>query len=182
MKKAIFYLAAALFMVACAQPETAQKTEGEAEKQEETPTLEATASDVSYYGAKITADGAVPASEIAAKALGGDSVDLKISGVVNEVCQKKGCWMTIKVSEEQDMMVRFKDYGFFMPLDCDGKEVIFEGKAFQDTTTVDDLRHYAEDAGKSQEEIDAITEPEITVAILASGVILKDENNREAQN
>ena len=72
-------------------------------------------------------------------------------------------------------MVRFKDYGFFMPLDIAGREVIMNGKAFYQTTSVDDLRHYAEDAGKSQEEIDAITEPKRELAFLADCVILLDE-------
>ncbi|MEL6969642.1 MAG: DUF4920 domain-containing protein, partial [Bacteroidota bacterium] len=49
------------------------------------------------------------------------------------------------------------------------------GKAFYQTTSVDDLRHYAEDAGKSEEEIAAITEPKRELAFLADGVILLEE-------
>ena len=76
------------------------------------------------------------------------------------------------------MRIRFKDYGFFMPKDCSGKEVIFEGKAFYDTTTVEMLKHYAMDGGKSKEEIEKITEPEINLSFLASGVLLK-QNSEE---
>ena len=56
-------------------------------------------------------------------------------------------------------MVKFKDYGFFMPKDISGKEVILNGKAYVNEVPVDEQRHYAEDAGKSEEEIAAITEP-----------------------
>jgi len=70
-------------------------------------------------------------------------------------------------------MVRFKDYGFFMPLDSQGKQVIVEGKAFVKITPVDELQHYAEDAGKSKEEIAKITEPRKEFAFEANGVLIK---------
>lgn len=99
-----------------------------------------------------------------------DTMLLTVKGKVNDVCQKKGCWMTI--DGEEEVMVKFKDYGFFMPLDIAGREVIMHGKAYYQTTTVDELRHYAEDAGKSAEEIAAITEPKHEMRFLASGVKL----------
>ncbi len=161
---------------------------GPAEPQAETPTEpEATVGEVpeeveaeapmatGNFGEEITADGAIPASEVPAHLVDGDSVNLKVAAHVDAVCKKKGCWMTVKLDDEQEMMVRFKDYGFFVPLDCDGKNAVMEGKAFHDTTTVEMLRHYAEDAGKSAEEIEAITEPEVTLSFLATGVIITDE-------
>ena len=80
----------------------------------------------------------------------------------------------MQVSDEQNMHVSFKDYGYFVPKDIDGKESIIEGYAYMETMSVDDLKHYAEDAGKSQEEIDAITEPETKLSFVADGVIVKD--------
>ena len=74
---------------------------------------------------------------------------------------------------EETIMVRFKDYGFFMPLDANGKEVIVEGKAFVTEVSVADLKHYAEDAGKSAEEIKKITEPKMELAFEANGVLMK---------
>ena len=50
-----------------------------------------------------------------------------------------------------------------------------EGVAKLDTVEVDVLKHYAEDAGKSQDEIDAITEPEIKLAFEAVGVKIKEK-------
>ena len=77
-------------------------------------------------------------------------------GTIKEVCIKKGCWMTLSLENDSEMMVRFKDYGFFVPLDASG-EVLIHGKAFISETSVDDLRHYAEDAGASDDEIAAVT-------------------------
>lgn len=106
-----------------------------------------------------------------------DSLVVQVQGTVESVCQAKGCWMNIVSTEKEnaEMMVKFKDYGFFMPKDIAGREVIMNGVVFYETTPVDELRHYAEDAGKSEEEIAAITEPKLELKFLADGVILLDK-------
>ena len=73
------------------------------------------------------------------------------------------------------MMVNFKDYGFFMPKDIAGKKVVMQGFAYKELTSVDDLKHYAEDAHKSKAEIDAIKEPKSELKFMASGVIVTEK-------
>ena len=80
----------------------------------------------------------------------GDTINVKFASKINEVCKSKGCWMNLDLGNEAESFVKFKDYGFFMPLNADGREVIVNGKAFVTTTSVDELRHFAEDAGKSE--------------------------------
>ena len=104
----------------------------------------------------------------------GDTINIAFKAKVNEVCQAKGCWMKMDLGEEE-AMVKFKDYGFFMPLDLAGEEVVVEGKAFVDEMSVDEQQHYAEDAGKSEEEIAAITEPKRTLSFLSSGVLVPEK-------
>jgi len=71
--------------------------------------------------------------------------------------------------------VRFQDYGFFVPTEgAEGKRTVIQGEAFYDTLTVAMLQHYAEDAGKSADEIAAITEPELRLAFTATGVMIED--------
>ncbi len=128
------------------------------------------------FGAAITANGAVGYDEMLekTKTLSKDSLAIKVVGKVESVCQMKGCWMNV-VSEtagKDTMFVQFKDYGFFMPKDIAGKKVIFEGFAYREETSVDDLRHYAEDEHKSKAEIEAITKPKSELKFLASGVLL----------
>lgn len=96
-----------------------------------------------------------------------------LTATVAEVCQAKGCWINIALSSGDMMKVKFKDYAFFVPKDIAGKEIVIKGMATTDTTSVEELRHYAEDAGKSQAEIDSITEPQIGYRFLASGVAIK---------
>ena len=75
--------------------------------------------------------------------------------------------------DKESMFVKFKDYGFFMPKDIVGKTVIMEGVAYRETTSVEELRHYAEDEGKSKEEIEKITEPQVELKFMASGVLIQ---------
>lgn len=135
-----------------------------------------TQGDGKHFGATITADNAITYDELIPKMETTDSLAVKVTGKVKEVCQKKGCWMTL-VSDQPgkpEMRVTFKDYAFFMPKDLSGKRVVVDGYAIIDVTPVDVLRHYAEDAGKSKEEIEKITEPKREVAYEAAGVIILD--------
>ena len=79
--------------------------------------------------------------------------------------------MKLDMGNDKIVRVTFKDYGFFMPLDATG-EVVVNGIAYVKETSVADLKHYAEDAGKSAEEIAKITEPEVTMSFEADGVLL----------
>ena len=100
---------------------------------------------------------------------------IKIEGEILSSCPMKGCWMKIK-SEEDTILVRFKDYGFFVPKDgIAGDKTIINGKLSIDTLSVALLRHYAEDAGKSLEEINKIKESEVSMTFLADGVLIRKE-------
>lgn len=158
VKKIFFAFACAAFLAACGsdQPASSGADAGK------------------NFGAVITADNAITYEELVPKMAEADSLAIKVTGTVGEVCQKKGCWMML-VSDQPgipEMRVTFKDYAFFMPKDLTGKRVVLDGFAFISETSVEDLRHYAEDAGKSAEEIAAITEPEREVAFEAAGVLV----------
>lgn len=139
------------------------------------PSTEPTSSTAEYdaFGDVIQPEGAITYDALLAK-LDQDSVyQGKVRGTVESVCQAKGCWINIvSPNRSEEMFVKFKDYGFFMPKDCAGKEVIMRGKAFKEETSVAELRHYAEDEGLSEEEIAAITEPVTELKFMADGVLL----------
>jgi len=166
MKKIILFLALSLTFIAC-KNET-QTTENK---------VEDTKKEIAYasFGMKIN-DADALASELMMEDYKtmkeGDTINSKMRAKINEVCSAKGCWMTLDMDGENEVMVKFKDYGFFMPLNAEG-EVVVNGKAYVSETSIDELRHYAEDAGKSKEEIAAITEPKRTYSFEADGVLLK---------
>jgi hypothetical protein len=128
-----------------------------------------------YFGDSITTDGATEATQLISLLEAKDSIPVKLSGKITNVCQKKGCWMKMDLGNNQSLRVTFKDYAFFVPKDAGGKEVIVEGYAYNDTISVEELKHYAEDAGSTKEEIEKITEPEVEFSFEANGVILKNE-------
>jgi hypothetical protein len=116
----------------------------------------------------------VTLTELVAELESKDEFSGKVVGEIKEVCSKKGCWMTIDLPNGQSMRVTFKDYGFFVPLNSSGYPVVIEGIATKKVTDVETLRHYAEDAGKSKEEIEKITESKNEYAFEAVGVIIKE--------
>ncbi|MGB8192485.1 MAG: DUF4920 domain-containing protein [Chitinophagaceae bacterium] len=124
------------------------------------------------YGAGTTADGAITVDEADAKIKEEDKYTGKVKGKVITVCKEKGCWMKIERENGEPMMVKFKDYGFFMPKNIEGKEVVLDGVATVKETSVKQLKHYAEDAGKSKEEIEKITSPKKEVIFVAKGVLV----------
>jgi len=128
------------------------------------------------FGESMAASGALSLAQFTQQFSGQDSARVKLAATVEEVCQKKGCWMNLTAGEEeQEIMVRFKDYGFFVPKDIAGRKVVVEGVAKREMISVEDLRHYAADKGESEEAIQAITEPRETWTFTADGVLLLDE-------
>jgi len=127
------------------------------------------------YGAVISEKGTIDSKSMLKKfesLKSGDTINVKFASKINEVCSKKGCWMKLDLADGKLTMVRFKDYGFFMPLDANGRDVIVNGKAFVQKTSVKELQHFAEDAGKSKEEIAKITEPKLEFTFEADGVLM----------
>jgi hypothetical protein len=171
MKKILFLLALSLVAFSCKN-----------EKTEETPTAETEEIALNYqsFGEKISDEEVMTKAEMIEKYKSlktGDTVNLKFVSTVKDVCQKKGCWMNLEMGDEQ-AMVRFKDYAFFMPKDIAGKDVIVAGRAYVEEMSVDDQRHYAEDGGATPEEIAAITAPKRTLAFEANGVLIPEEEKQ----
>ncbi len=103
----------------------------------------------------------------------GDTLDIAFTGIVNSVCKAKGCWMRVALDNDKEAMVKFKNYGFFVPKDIENDTVIIQGRAFVSEISVDEQRHFASDAGKSEDEIAAITTPKKTYSFIANGVLIK---------
>ena len=129
---------------------------------------------VGGYGAVINKEGAAGLANVAKimeAAKAAEMKDVKIAGKVTSVCKAKGCWMEVDNGIGKNVRIRFKDYAFFVPRDCEGQVVYAQGIARYDTTSVAMLKHYAEDANQSKAKIDAITKPEIELTFEAEGVL-----------
>jgi hypothetical protein len=124
------------------------------------------------YGEKTTVDGALALTDVVAKLDGDETVNSKVRAKIVDVCPKKGCWLKLQLNNNETAMVKMKDYGFFLPLAAKGKTVVIDGEIKKKTISVAELKHYAEDAGKSKEEIAAITQQENEVRITAKGIVV----------
>ena len=79
--------------------------------------------------------------------------------------------MSVKGEKPSEVVrVTFKDYGFFVPTELNGKEIAMQGRFVKHTETVEEQKHLLKDAKRSQAEIDAITQPKETVRFVATGV------------
>lgn len=141
---------------------------------EQGTTTEPADSGQTFYGSVIEIDGATDAAGLRSVLAENGRAQVRFEGEVTATCAKKGCWMDV-ASGQDTVFVRFQDYGFFVPTEgAEGKRTVMEGEAFFDTITAEMRKHYAEDAGESEEVIAAITEPELRLAFTATGVMIED--------
>ena len=175
MKRSTLFLLPALFLFACAsEPDPAAENHG------------GTDGAVPGAGAPLAANGpvetvgaapageAIPVREAAARASELNGQVVRVEGTVSEVCQMAGCWLTFQTEGGVPFRVSVpKDetgqYAFTFPKDVSGATAVIEGTLAVEETDVATLRHLAEDAGQSPEEVAAITEPQQTISLTATG-------------
>jgi hypothetical protein len=120
MKKITCLLAFAVFAISCGKKEEAK------EEIIETETF-------AFFGDSISQDGALSNAEMMAKFESlkeGDTINVKFASKINNICQKKGCWMNVALENDNSTFVKFKDYAFFVPMNAENKDVVVEGKAY----------------------------------------------------
>lgn len=163
MKKIILLLTIVFSAAAFAQ---------EAEKKSGPPAGNAAIGDV--YGSQVSAKAeqtAISPKKLEKKLKSSKKLEnVAVKGKVTDVCDKKGCWLTVETDNNEKFFVKMKDYAFFVPTALKGKNIVLEGSAETKIISVDEQKHYAEDAKKSQQEIDAITKPQEEIRFVANGI------------
>lgn len=162
--KAILFAAAVSVSTLAFAQETSQKKFGP-------PAGNAIVGDT--YGAGVTSESKAITVDKLSKKLKKDNKKVEgiaVKGKVTDVCEKKGCWLTIQTEDNSQFFVKMKDYAFFVPTALKGKNVVLEGTAERKVTSIDEQKHYAEDAKKPQAEIDAITTPKEEIRFVANGI------------
>lgn len=114
--------------------------------------------------------------EVALGELDGGERKRAVRAHIDEVCLNKGCWL--RISDPNDpsvpaMLVKPRDYDFFLPRNSGGRDVIVYGEAVRKTLSVGDLRHFAADAHKSEAEIAQITQPQEQIVFYADSVLIE---------
>jgi hypothetical protein len=158
MKSTVFLLLAFPLLFSCSNSTEKKEAEKEVEM-------------ISYGPTKVNVDKAISTEEMLAemKDEKGEK-NFTFEAEIAEVCSKAGCWINIKKGDGSTFMVRFKDHFTIPPKTKIGTKAYLSGVAYWDTIPVDLLKHFAEDAKKSKEEIEKITEPKFELAFESDGI------------
>ncbi len=160
MKKTLLAIASIAVMAACNPAET--KKEAVAN-----PPINGKAFDTTK---------AVTVDEMAGMVLGGKEFMGNVSGTIEKVCQKAGCWADVKLANGEVVMIKFRDSvnnEFGIDKNSVGKKIIAHGIGFTDTVSIEQLKHYAKDDNKPEAEIEAIKAPKIAIGFTADGAVVK---------
>ena len=196
MKTSLVVVVALMWLMACSAQETAapttpdkpegatpatsdKKPEGDkADEAKAPPSAPASAAarqpeeSTGHFGADFSMTDATPIAALIDDHKSHVGKTIKVTGTVSSVCKKKGCWMVMKGDKEgqQTVRVTMKDYGFFVPKDCDGKNAVVEG-VFEIKEVKEEMRkHLAEDQGKDPAQV---TGSDVELRIVATGITIK---------
>lgn len=102
------------------------------------------------------------------------SMPVIIEGTLSKVCLTMGCWVEMKTAGEP-LLVMTRDHEFFVPRNAQGVPARAYGRAVAREQSVETLRHIAEDAGASADEIARITEPRTRMVFIADAIAMPPE-------
>jgi hypothetical protein len=101
---------------------------------------------------------------------------LSLTGTVASVCPKKGCWITLAEGSTKPMFIKFTCPvdGRLIPMEAVGKPAVVEGLVKVVTLSEAEARHYKEDAGAAQEEIEKIVGPQTQITVMSPAAKIAD--------
>jgi hypothetical protein len=99
-----------------------------------------------HFGAAFTLNKSLPLSKVLQDATNSPSSVMQVTGTIDAVCQKKGCWMVIK-DGEATARVLMKNHSFAIPIGAKGKEAVVEGALKVRTFSEAQVKHLEADRG-----------------------------------
>ena len=135
--------------------------------------VEVTQKDPNIFGKEIIFDKVADYRRLPSLMETTNTIDTKLIGEVNDVCQASGCWINMDIGNNQYIHITFKDEAFVVPKDLTGKSVVIEGVATKELVSVELQKKAAKSEGLSQEEVDAITSPKTEYYFEAVGLNIK---------
>ncbi len=113
-----------------------------------------------------------PVSKVLAVMQNDQGGEVVITGVVADVCKRRGCWLTItEPGLSETVFVKFTCpiEGRLIPMEAIGKRVAARGTLERVEVTEAFARHLKEDAGASPEEIEQIKGPQQMLRLASPG-------------
>jgi Domain of unknown function (DUF4920) len=134
-------------------------------------------SEWSTYGAPITLKKSTKIDQVMTKQVG---KEVLIEGTIGDVCQNKGCWMTVR-DKKHEVRVEFKDYGFFVPWSTGGKSVRMQGVLTEKVMSPEDQKHIASESKEGGGVGTPAETPKKLFVFVASGVAIKGGGELSAE-
>jgi len=125
---------------------------------------------VKSYGAKITDKSTLTLSQAVSAHERYADQQITVAAKVEQVCQKKGCWMVLEGAEGKSVRVLFANYGFFVDKDLKGATIRAQGKLVEKKISESDARHFLEDEGAPATVIEAVKGEQTVLQFIADGV------------
>ena len=112
---------------------------------------------------KLTGDKAICAGEILADAAKYAGKSIRVCGMVDEVCARKGCWIRLTgPGADEALFVKFTCpvEGRLVPMEAQGRLAIVEGTLEVNEISEEMARHYAEEGKAPAAEVAKIVGPQ----------------------
>ncbi len=101
------------------------------------------------YGAILPDQGnSISLSELIEKSEKYQDQEVLVETRITKVCQKKGCFF-VATEGATTARISFKDYGFFIPTDAGGKDVLLLGTFSKTSVSEKEAEHFASDLGET---------------------------------
>ncbi|MCB9727797.1 MAG: DUF4920 domain-containing protein [Deltaproteobacteria bacterium] len=122
-----------------------------------------------HYGAAFALSESKPLAAVLADQPEPTEAQVQVSGVIDQVCQKRGCWLVMR-DGDKTARITMMDHAFVVPIDSKGKQVVVEGTLGLRTFDEAQVKHLEADRGGNPEEVSG-TRTEVVVK--ASGVRIR---------
>ena len=124
--------------------------------------------DAKHFGSAFAKTASEPLTTVAGR-LGTAEETVQVSGTVDSVCQKAGCWMILKDGDVQARIFT-KGANFYLPKTIAGQKAVVEGTLKAKVMSEKFAKHLAEDKG---EDPSKVTGPSKELVMNATAVALK---------
>jgi len=102
---------------------------------------------------------------------------VRVEGLITNVCEKRGCWMTLASDKEfEDLRIKVDDGVIVFPMEAKGKRAVAEGEFTKIEMTMEETLAYKKHhAQEHNEEFDpsTVTEPLAYYQIKATGAVIR---------
>jgi hypothetical protein len=127
-----------------------------------------------HYGTAFTSAQAQDCGAVIDGAASLENQTVRVTGRIDNVCQKAGCWLVIADADGEYLRVSMKDHAFGVPMDTktgEGTMADIEGTLVKKELDAKTLEHLKSEAKGTPEELEKQFAPKYE--IVATGVAVK---------